>query len=120
MPLSDRDRARTGAPAVVAGRAGAAGVTDRGFARFGFGLGAVTSTAGSCVLPDCAAVGAAALGAGASPAAGAGDAGAAAGASLPGVDPGDGTVCARAPAQSDEIRKDVEASNRGRNDTEAP
>jgi hypothetical protein len=102
---------------VVAGRAGAAGVTDRGFARFGFGVGAVTSTAGSCVLPDCAAVGAAALGAGVSPAAGAG---AAAGASLPGVGSGDGTVCARAPAQSDEIRKDVEASNRGRNDTEAP
>jgi hypothetical protein len=101
---------------VVAGRAGAAGVTNRaGFARFGFG--AVTSTAGSCVLPDCAAVGAAALGAGVSPAAGAG---AAAGASLPGVGSGDGTVCARAPAQSDEIRKDVEASNRGRNDTEAP
>ena len=97
MPLSDRDRARTGAPAVVAGRAGAAGVTDRCFARFGFG--AVTSTAGSCVLPDCAAVGAAALGAGVSPAAGAGDAGAAAGASLPGVGSGDGTVCAKAPAQ---------------------
>jgi hypothetical protein len=34
--------------------------------------------------------------------------------------PGDGEVCAKAPAQSDEIRKYVEASNRGRNDTEAP
>jgi hypothetical protein len=34
------------------------------------------------------------------------------GASLPGC----GDVCAKAAAQSDEIRKDVEASNRGRND----
>ena len=71
---------------------------------------------GSRVLPDCAAVGAAPFGVGVSPASEAGDAGAsAAGASLPG-----GAVCAKAPAQSDEIRKDVEASNRGRNDTEAP
>ena len=68
---------------------------------------------GSCVLSG---LGAAGLGLAVSPAAGAGVAGAAAaGASL-----GDGAVCAKAPAQSDEIRNDVEASNRGRNDTDAP
>ena len=60
---------------------------------------------GSCVLPDS---GAAGLEAGISPAAGAGDAGAAAaGVSLP----GDCAVCAKAPAQSDDNRKDVEASH---------
>jgi len=108
--------ARTGAPGVVAGRADTAGVTDRtGFACLGFGLGAVTSMVGSRVLPGCTAVGAAAPGVGVSPAARAGDAGTAAGASVPGV----GAVCAKVPTQSDEIRKDVEASNRGRNDTEA-
>jgi len=83
----------------------------------------------------CASAGAASLGAGVSLAAGDGDAGAAS----PGVGvslaagagdvgaagaeaslPGDGAVCAKAPTQSDEIRKDVEASKRGRNDTEAP
>jgi len=95
----------------VAGRAGWAEVASRaGFV--GFGLGAVTTVVGSCVPPDCA--GAASLGIGVSPAAGAGAVGA--GASLP----GGGAVCANAPTQSDEIRKDVEASNRGRNDTEAP
>jgi len=75
----------------------------------------VTTTLGSCcVPPDC---GGAALGAGVAPAAGAEDAGGAAGVSLPG---GDGAVCAKAPAQSEEIRKDVEASSRGRNNTETP
>ena len=103
---------------MVAGRPGAAGVNDRaGFACFcfGFGFGAATSMVGSCLPPDCA--GAAAPGDGVSPAAGTGVAGAAAaGASLPGI----GAVCAKAPAQSDEIRKDAKASNRGRDDTEAP
>jgi hypothetical protein len=105
---------------VVAGRAGAAAVTgSAGFAcfGFGFGLGAAISMGGSCVLPDGAAVGAGPVGVGVSRAAGSGDAGAAAaGASLSGA----GAVCAKAPAQSEEIRKDVEASNRERNDTEAP
>ena len=98
----------------VAGRAGWAEVASRaGFV--GFGLGAVTTVVGSCVPPGC--VGAASLRGGVSPGVGAGDAGAAgAGASLP----AGGAVCAKAPTQSDEIRKDVEASNRGRNDTEAP
>jgi hypothetical protein len=32
---------------------------------------------------------------------------------------GEGAVCANAPAQSDEIKKEVDASRRGRNDTEA-
>jgi hypothetical protein len=34
----------------------------------------------------------------------------------------EGAVCAKAPAQSDEIKKEVDASNRGRgrNDTESP
>jgi hypothetical protein len=97
---------------VVARRADAARVTGRSFACFCLGLGAVTSTPGSRILPDCAAVAAVGL----APAAGADDSGAAAGASSS----GDGAVCAKAPAQSEEIRKDVEASNRGRNDTEAP
>ena len=87
----------------VAGRAGFAC----------FGLGAVTTVVGSSVPPDCAPVGAAAPGVGVSLAAGAGDSD---GASLP----GGGALCAKAPTQSDEIRKDVEASNRGHNDTEAP
>jgi len=95
---------------------GAPGVAGRaGLACFGFGVGfgAVTTMVGSCVLSG---LGAAGLGLAVSPAAGAGVAGAAAaGASL-----GDGAVCAKAPAQSDEIRNDVEASNRGRNDTDAP
>ena len=95
---------------------GAPGVAGRaGLACFGFGVGfgAVTTTVGSCVLSG---LGAAGLGLAVSPAAGVGVAGAAAaGASL-----GDGAVCAMAPAQSDEIRNDVEASNRGRNDTDAP
>jgi hypothetical protein len=101
---------RVGAPD-AAGRAGfdCVGV--------GFGLGALTTMGGSRWPPDWAAVDAGAFGAGVSPAAGAWGAGVvAAGASLA----GDGAVCAKAPAQSDEIRKDVEASNRGRNDTEAP
>jgi hypothetical protein len=33
---------------------------------------------------------------------------------------GEGAVCANAPAQSDEIKKEVDASRRGRIDTEAP
>ena len=66
---------------------------------------------GSCVPPDSGVLpdsGDAGPEAGMSTAAGAGDAGAAAaGESLP----GDGTVCAKAPAQSDDNRKDVEASH---------
>ncbi|MBV9529584.1 MAG: hypothetical protein JO283_00565, partial [Bradyrhizobium sp.] len=110
--------------------------TRAGFA--GFGLGAATTVVGSCVPPGCVAAGAASPGDGVSPVAGGGEAGAGgaaafgAGASLAagGGDagaagaeaslPGDGAVCAKAPTQSDEIRKDVEASKRGRNDTEAP
>ena len=69
---------------------------------------------GSCVLPDS---GAAGLEAGISPAAGAGDAGAAAaGVSLP----GDCAVCAKAPAQSDDNRNDVEASHIVRIAPDAP
>jgi hypothetical protein len=49
---------------------------------------------------------------------------AAAGASLAGAGGdcglGEGAVCANAPTQRDEIKKEVDASNRGRNDTEAP
>lgn len=75
-----------------------------------------TRIGGSSVPPDCAPGGAPGLGVGVSPAAGAGDAGVVVGASLP----GDGAVCAKAPAQIDEIRSDVEASSRGRNDTDAP
>jgi hypothetical protein len=71
---------------------------------------------GSFLPPDCGAEGAAVPGDGVSPVAGAGDFGAAAaGTSLPGV----GGVCAKAPAQSDEIRKDAEESNSGRNDPKA-
>ena len=33
---------------------------------------------------------------------------------------GVGAVCAKAPAQSDEIKKEVDASKRGRNATESP
>jgi hypothetical protein len=33
---------------------------------------------------------------------------------------GEGAVCANAPAQSDEIKKEVDASKRGRNATESP
>jgi len=117
---------RPGAPGgVVAGSARAAGLTDPAASvclGFGFGLdlgsGAVTTIFGSCVSPDGAAVGAASLGVSVSPAAGAGDAGAVvAGESLPGCGCG---VCASAPAQRDEIRNDVDASNRGRNDTATP
>jgi hypothetical protein len=77
-----------------------------GFACLCTGLGGVTSMSGSCVLPDSGASG---LEVGISPAAGAGGAGAAAagGGSLP----RDCAVCAKAPAQSDENRKDVEASH---------
>ena len=95
------------------GVAGRAGLACFGFG-FGGGFGAVTTTVGSCVLPG---LGASAFGLGVSPIEGAEDAGGAAvGASFPGA----GAVCAMAPAQSDEIRKDVDVSNRGRNDTEAP
>jgi hypothetical protein len=60
-----------------------------------------------------------------SPAAGGEGAGvAAAGAALAGArgdcGDGEGNVCANAPAQSDGINKEVDASNRGRNDTEVP
>jgi hypothetical protein len=37
-----------------------------------------------------------------------------------GGDCGDGGVCANAVAHSDEIKKEIDASKRGRNDTEAP
>ena len=102
---------------MLAARPGAPGVNDcAGFACFcfGLGLGAVTSMVGRCLSPDC---GTAAPEGDVSPAGGAGESGAvAAGASLP----GEGAGCANAAAQSDEIKNDVEASNRGRNDTEAP
>ena len=102
---------------MVVGRAGAPEVADRaGFGFFDFGLGMTTRIVGSSVPPDCSPVGAVGVGVGVSLAAGDGDAGAAAaGASLP----GDGAVCAKAPEQSEEIRKDVEASNRGHSDIEA-
>ena len=78
--------------------------------------------------PDGEGVGVAAAGVVAgcpSPAAGGEGAGvAAAGAALAGAGgdcgDGEGAVCANAPAQSDEINKEVDASRRGRNDTEAP
>ena len=69
------------------------------------GAGAV----GGCPSPAAGGEGAGAAGAGVGLAGAGGDCG-----------DGEGDVCANAPAQSDEINKEVDANNRGRNDTEAP
>jgi len=110
---------------------GAAGVAVRvgpacaGFALAGLPLGAVTRMVGSC-LPSPAGASSAAGAVGGCPSPAEGDDGAvvAAGATSAGRDDGCGTgegaVCANAPAQSDDIKNDVEASKRRRNATEAP
>ena len=87
------------------------------------GEGAGVVVAGA--VPAAGDEGAGVVVAGAVPAAGDERGGAvAAGASLAGAGgdcgDGEGAVCANAPAQSDEIKKEVDASRRGRIDTEAP
>jgi hypothetical protein len=74
----------------------------------GAGVGAPGAVAG-CPSPVAGGDGADAAGAGAALAGAGGDCG-----------DGVGAVWAKAPAQSDEIKKHVEASKRGRNDTESP
>jgi len=103
-----------------------AGLAVRGgFACVGLPLGAVTRMVGSCVpSPAGASSAAGAVGGCPSPAEGDGADVAAAGAAsagcADGCGTGEGAVCANAPAQSDEIKNDVEASKRRRNATEAP
>jgi hypothetical protein len=89
------------------------------------GAGAV----GGCPSPAAGGEGAGVVAVGAvagcpSPAVGEGAGAAGAGVGLAGVGgdcgDGEGDVCANAPAQSDEIKKEVDTSNRGRNDTETP
>jgi hypothetical protein len=70
---------------------------------------AAPGVAAGCLSPVVGGDGAGAAGAGAALAGAGGDCG-----------DGIGAVWAKAPAQSDEIKKDVEASKRGRNDTESP
>jgi hypothetical protein len=106
--------------------AGAVLAARAGFAGRGFPLGALTRMVGSCVpgpIGSCSEAGA--FAGCPSPAVEGDGAGVvAAGVASPGCGDdcaiGEGAVWAKAPAQSDEIKKDVEASKRGRNDTEAP
>ena len=107
---------------------GAAGLACAGFAcrDFGLGFGAVTLMVGSSVPAAAGACSGAGVGASCpSPTPdgeGAGAAGVGAGLTGAEGDCGDGvgTVWAKAPAQSDEIKNEVDASNRGRNATESP
>lgn len=91
----------------------------------GGGLRLAETVIGGRVLPDWdgGANGAGDVAAGASPAGeGCGAGLVAAGGSAAGECGGgsDGDVCAQAPTQTDEIKKDVDASNRGRNDIKPP
>lgn len=107
-----------------AGAGGLAAPLGAGACGFGGGLrGAETVMVGRGVAPDFSglAAGVGVAGAGASPA-GCGTGVAAAGGSFggEGCGEGDGGVSAQALTLSDEIRNDVDASNRGRNDIDTP
>jgi hypothetical protein len=96
-------------PAAAAGCSGA-GAVGSSPVPDGEGAGvAVPGAVAGCPPPAAGGEGAGVAGSGAALVGAGGDCG-----------NGGGAVCANAPAQSDEIKKEVDASSRGRNDTEAP